>query len=103
MLFTIIYHYFFVANSNGVQLFSIPDQVIEARPNKLIIQSVNGNFADFFCVGRSGHEDLELFSEDTAQFGGPNTQLQNRLRDFRGMPGTHEFRVGEVITRYLAN
>ena len=48
------------------------------------------------CVGASGHGELELSSDDSEQFGGPNIELQDRLREFRGDPGTHQFTVGEV-------
>ncbi len=89
------------ANSSGVQLFTRPSEsfIFFAQPNEHIFQYAPGGGVITFCAGQAGHGDLELFAEGSAQFGGPNTELQDRLRGFRRMAGTHEFRVGEVMMR----
>lgn len=93
-------------NSSGLEIFDVPSYMATPRPSEYILgPRQNENIGSLliplppFCVGRYGHGDLEWFSDDPAQFGGPNVELEERLRDYRGVPGTHEFTVGQVLTR----
>ena len=92
-----------IANSSGLEIFVVPSYMATPQPNEAILgprrqTGIERLFTPLppFCVGRSGHGDLEWFSDDPAQFGGPNIELQEWLREYSGVPGTHEFTAGQV-------
>ena len=87
------------ANSRGVQLFIYEDRRFRVLPNEYIFQvgPSTPTTPEVFCVGRFGHGELELFVEDAQQFGDADVELQERLREFSAISGTHEFTSGQVV------
>ena len=74
--------------------------MFEVLPNESILRDGPPISAtlEVYCVGRFGHGKLELSAENPI---GPDNGLQQRIREFSDMPGTHEVTLGEVVDSYI--